>query len=169
MGAYEPQEHGSHPAGGPKRLTRVMSSRRLQALDFIKRYYLEWSQSPTLGEISAELGVSAKRAHELVDQLVSQRLIERVPGKTRGIRLIDPGEELSEADVLVRLAGLGWTIGLGERVLRPPDAPGLAHQLSETLLHTLTEKGLRALPRLDHDPSDLDGTGTDGSKESEEP
>lgn len=152
------------PSSG-HRLKPAMSSRRLQALDFIKRYYLQWSQSPTLGEISAELGISAKRAHELVHQLVAQGLIEHVAGKTRGIRLVDPGEELSEVDVLVRLLGLGWRIGLGDRVLQPPGAePATMHA---TLFHALTKKGLHLLPQLDHDLANLGEAGTDGSKEDE--
>lgn len=157
-----------------------MSSRKLQALDFIKRYFLEWSQSPTLGEIAAELGISNKRAHDLVRQLVSEKLIEHVPGKTRGIRLIDRDEEMSEIDVLVRLAGMGWRIGLGEKIMRPPGAgPGAtivcadragkrgARTLSETLLRALTEKGLHALPQLDHDPLDQDEAGIHGSEQGE--
>lgn len=159
-----------------------MSSRKLQALNFIKRYFLEWSQSPTLGEISAELGISSKRAHDLVRQLVSERLIEQIPGKTRGIRLVVREDELSEIDVLIRLAGMGWRIGLGDRIMRPPGdeagativcgnedgGPGPARALSETLLRALTEKGLHALPQLDHDPLDLGEAGTDGSEQGEE-
>lgn len=162
-----------------------MSSRKLQALGFIKRYFLEWSQPPTLGEIAAELGISNKRAHDLVDQLVAEKLIEKIPGKTRGIRLVDRDEQMSEIDVLVRLAGMGWSIGLDDKIMRPPGAgregggpgativcgeeigkPGPARALSETLLKALTEKGLHALPQLDHAPIDLDEVGTDGSEQS---
>jgi SOS-response transcriptional repressor LexA len=81
-----------------------MRSRKLQALDFIKRYFAQWGHSPTLGELAAELGVSTKRAYDLVHQLADERQIEVTAGKTRGIRLIDRAEELSEADVLLRLS-----------------------------------------------------------------
>jgi SOS-response transcriptional repressor LexA len=87
-----------------------MRSRKLQALDFIKRYFAGFGQSPSLSELAAHLGVSVKRAHDLVEQLSDEEQIERVRGKTRGIRLPDRREEISEADVMVRLAQLGWHI-----------------------------------------------------------
>jgi SOS-response transcriptional repressor LexA len=118
-----------------RRLTPTMRSRKLQALDFIKRYFAQWGQSPSLDEIAGALGVSKQRAAELVHQLSLDLQIRRVRGKTRGITLIDRSEEISEADVLLRLAGLGWQL-----------AP-------------LTENGLPALPVLDHDPGRDIGVG----------
>jgi len=110
-----------------------MRSRKLQALDFIKRYFAQWGHSPSLDEIGAELGVSKQRANELVGQLSLEQQIRRVSGKKRGIELVDPKEEISEADALLRLRQLGWI-------------------LPETSLsvRTLTETGLNDLPRLDH-------------------
>lgn len=162
-------KHARLPCSETARLSRTMSSRKLQALDFIKRYFLEWGHSPTLSEISAELGISAKRAHELVHQLAAQKMIEHLAGKTRGIRLIDHGDELSEADVLVRLSALGWSIGLGDKIVRPPGDGAPRETLSETVLRALTEKGLHALPQLDHEPIDLDEAGTDGSTDCKKP
>jgi hypothetical protein len=145
-----------------------MSSRKLQALDFIKRYFARWGKSPTLGELGAALGVSPKRAYDLVHQLAKEEMIEHVSGKARGIRLPDRTQELSEADVLVHLAKLGWTIGVEGLVVQPPaPVPGQARDLSETLLRTLTEKGLHGLPELDHE-EDCElgsGEGSDGSNE----
>lgn len=141
----------------PVRLSPEMSSRKLLALDFIKRYFARWGQSPTLGELAAALDVSTKRAHDLVHQLARERMIEHVSGKARGIRLLERGEELSEADVLVRLARMGWTIDAGDRVVQPPGGePGPAPALSEALLRTLTKKGLHMLPLLDHVPDETD-------------
>lgn len=159
-----------------------MSSRKLLALDFIKRYFAQWGNSPTLGELAAALDVSTKRAHDLVHQLAQEQMIRRISGKTRGIELVDRGEELSEADVLVRLAKLGWTIGAGNQVVQPPgQVPGPAHALSDALLRTLStrsgqaastssgqalmDKGLHSLPRLDHAPDDEDGSGGAGQAE----
>jgi SOS-response transcriptional repressor LexA len=88
-----------------------MRSRKLQALDFVKRYWARWGHSPTYSEIAAEIGVSSQRARELVVQLSDERQLEILRGKTRGIRLIDRREEISEADVMIRLAQLGWHIG----------------------------------------------------------
>ena len=149
-------------AGGhnPPRLTRTMSSRKLQALDFIKRYFAQWGHSPTLGELSAELGVSAKRAHDLVHALAEQQMIRHTAGKTRGIELIDRAAGLSEADVLLHLAAMGWTVAHGGFVLHAPGAPpGGVFPVQQ-----LTEKGLHALPMLDHvDVSaEASGVGTSG-------
>lgn len=124
--------------GEQVRLTPQMSSRKLQALDFIKRYFAQWGQSPTLNELAAALDVSTKRAHDLVHALATQQMIEHVSGQPRGIRLVDRGEELSEADVLVRLARMGWTIGKDGLIVHPPGPmPGPTHALSESLLRTL--------------------------------
>lgn len=141
---------------GEVRLSPTMSSRKLHALDFIKRYFARWSYSPTLGELAAHLEVSTKRAHELVHQLAVEKMIEHIAGKTRGIRLIDRGEELSEADVLLRLTNMGWTIGKDDRIIEPPIEASFP----------LTEKGLHPLPYLDHVPgTGEEGTGTDGRSE----
>jgi hypothetical protein len=132
-----------------------MSSRKLLALDFIKRYFAQWGRSPTLGELGAALGVSTKRAHDLVQSLASDRAIEHLAGKTRGIRLPDRAEELSEADVLVRLAALGWTVEDGNRLMPPgigamPRAGSAIADAVSRSLAGLTEKELPLPPELDH-------------------
>src|SRR4051812_40976666 len=106
----------------PPRLTPMMSSRKLIARNFIQNYFLRWGYSPTLGEIAAHLDVSRKRAHDLVRQLAEEEMIHVTAGKTRGIRLVDRGEELSEADILLRLAAMGWTVGHGDTILAPVEA-----------------------------------------------
>jgi hypothetical protein len=136
-------------AGGDgHRLTPAMSSRKLQALAFIKRYFVDWGYSPTLGEIGAGLSVSRKRAHELVEALADDGMITVTPGKTRGIHLVDRTEELTEHDVLTRLLAEGWTIGDGSRIILPPG-------------QGVTENGLFLLPLLDHlDAVEVVGKGT---------
>lgn len=149
--------------GAPHRLCPTMSSRKLQALDFIKRYFAEWGQSPTLGEISAALGVSTKRAHDLVSQLARDGLIAVMGGQTRGIRLLHPALELSEADVLVLLASRGWTIANGGQTLQPPDDVDPLRATAEAL----TEKGLPGIPHLDHHGDEDGGGDGDAHGESE--
>lgn len=127
------------------RLTPEMRSRKLQALDFIKRYFATWGGSPSLGEIGGGLGITKQHAADLVQQLVDDGLVTRVPGKRRGITLIDSKEELSEADVILRLVRLGWQVGVGDRIIAPP----------------LTETGLIDLPELDHIPDEDIGAGID--------
>ncbi|MDP8995104.1 MAG: MarR family transcriptional regulator [Pseudomonadota bacterium] len=119
--------------GSPARLSPTMRSRKLQALDFIKRFFAQWGHSPTLSEIAAALGVSKQRASGLVERLSRERQIEVVASKPRGIRLPDRSGEFSEADVLLRLQQMGVHIVGG-----------------------LTEKGLPPLPELGHDPDRIE-------------
>lgn len=144
----------------PARLSPTMSSRKLIALDFIKRYFARWGHSPTLGEIAAAMDVSSKRAHDLVRQLAAEKMIEHVAGKTRGIRLVEKAEELSEADVLARLSALGWTVGDGARLIEPPPGcpPGAEPNAKACASGApLTDKGLPLLPILDFKGHEADG------------
>lgn len=167
MGAAVPSK-ASGLGMAQDRPTSAMSSRKLLALDFIKRYFATWGRSPTLGEVAAVLGVSTKRAHDLVHQLANEKMIEHIAGQPRGIRLPDRSEELSEADVLVRLAALGWTIGQGDRMIMPPLGAAFAIGAEGPIpaapgspaCGPLTEKGLHELFELDHDPGQATGAGT---------
>lgn len=129
----------------PKRLTPEMSSRKLQALDLIKHYYLKHGHSPTLGEIAAGLGVSRQRAHALVNALERDDLVRRVRGKSRGIMLMNAAAQVSENDALLKLQAAGWGIAIGDRLLNIP----------------LTDLGLPLAPQLDHIPEDGIGDGRD--------
>jgi hypothetical protein len=128
------------------RLTPAMRSRKLQALDFVKRYYGRWGRGPSLSELGAALGVSKKRAHDLLHKLSDERQIEITAGKTRGIRLVDRNEELSEADVLLRISSFGWTIVRGDKLILP------AHDLASAAIGAAIAQGLteKGLPDLDY-------------------
>lgn len=153
------------PDGEAARLTPTMSSRKLQALDFIKRYFAQWGHSPTYGELGAALGVSSKRAHDLVHSLSRERMIEHVAGKPRGIRLIDRTAELGEADVLLLLARFGVTVFHGAHVLMPAAGAVEPEGAATTVIQALTEKGLHALPHLDHEGPSEPGLGTNDEDE----
>jgi hypothetical protein len=95
-----------------------------------------------------------------VHQLADEEMIEVTAGKTRGIRLVDRGEELSEADVLLRLVAMGWTSARGTRPGPPADR---AAGVTQLLLQALTTKGLPEPLDLDFDPGeDGEGEGTGG-------
>lgn len=147
------QGQGQEDKAESPRLTPEMRSRKLQAHDFIKRYFARWGHSPTLGELSSHLGVSRKRAYDLVHQLSEEQQIEVVAGRTRGIRLIDRSEELCEADVLARLVTFGWTVGRENEMIAPPLKLSFPTP-------PLTEKGL---PPLDYIEDEAVETG-DGSR-----
>jgi len=131
----------------PRRLTAKMRSRKLQALDFIKRYFLEHGGSPSTSELAAALGVSKQRASVLIHELAEDQMIGRVAGKYRGLSLIEKGDETSEADVLLRLQREGWQINGGER--------------------TLTKTGLPPLPELFHVPGRDSGAGNGDGAEAD--
>jgi SOS-response transcriptional repressor LexA len=131
-----------------------MTSRWLQALDFIKRYFARWGYSPTLSELAAGLDVSIKRAHEIVHRLAEEGMIEVVAGKARGMRLLDRAQEISDADVLLRLSAMGWKIYDGNVIMSPPIAAAFP----------LTDKGLHSLPVLDHNRAGTTGAGKRGKK-----
>lgn len=122
------------------RLSRTMRSRKLQALDFIKRYFAEWGASPSLEEIGGALGVSRQRASELVHQLSKDLQIEHIAGKRRGITLIDRTDRISVADALLKLSEAGWVIN------------NLSFDDLNDDPDSLTKNGLPLLPVLDHDP-----------------
>lgn len=121
--------------GPGRRLTPAMRSRKLQALDFIKRYWARWGRSPSQSEVAGELGVSRERAKQIVHRLARDEMIRHVRGKARGIALIDGGEQISEADALLRLASEGYVI------FRDGE--------------TLTKNALTRLPLLDHVPPEI--------------
>jgi SOS-response transcriptional repressor LexA len=138
--------------GEPLRLTPTMSSRKVQALDFIKRYFAEWGRSPSLGEIGAALGVSRQRAHELVAQLKSEAYIRNTAGQRRGLRLVDPKQEMSVADALLVLSEAGWKVF--------NDVQFVALPLGE-MAEPLTFPELPEVADLDHIPPIEFGAGRD--------
>lgn len=130
------------------RLTPAMSSRKLQALDLIKRYYLRHGSSPTLGEIAGGLGITRQRAHSLVRALERDCMVQRTRGKTRGIMLANAAAQVSENDALLQLCEAGWTVRVGNMELVPPG--------------TLTTTALPAGPLLDHNRDIERGIGGHG-------
>lgn len=127
-----------------------MVSRKLLALDFIKSYFARWGASPSLDEIAAALEVSKQRAHELVQQLSEEAQIRHTRGKRRGIELVDPAQQMSQADALLRLRELGWRVSNDEKIIEP-NPPEVQPPL--------TKAELPSLPFLDHDPERDIGVG----------
>ena len=81
------------------------SPRQQQALHFIQGYSLRHGRAPLLTEIAAALGIRSKGVvHRYLQALAREGLVERVPGRHRGIRL--PAEGLSgmRLPVLGRIA-----------------------------------------------------------------
>jgi SOS-response transcriptional repressor LexA len=104
----------------PQKLSPVMASRKLQALGFIKRYYLEHGASPSQREIASAIGVSQPRVQALVRDLERDGLVKRVHGQRRGIMLANRAKHVSAIDALLQLQDEGWEINLGRMELMPP-------------------------------------------------
>lgn len=103
MGVVEAvQTEGAQPIG-----------RRAQALAFITTFLMERGYSPSIVEIADGLGVGKTRAKALLHQLAVLKMIERVPGSQRAIRV--PG--LSEQLVIDKLRADGWTVDRDVEVL----------------------------------------------------
>lgn len=85
----------------------IASSRRVNALEFIRRYFVTYGSSPSLREIGAAIGASAQRVCGILGDLEQQGHILRGKGR-RSIRLPDRTDELSESDLvlLARRRGL---------------------------------------------------------------
>lgn len=81
--------------------------RRDQALAFIIDRIVRSGICPTSREIGDALGVSDARAKELVDQLVERRLIDKVPGGVRNLRVRDVA--LCRSMLEQSLVRIGWT------------------------------------------------------------
>lgn len=80
--------------------------RRDQAYAFITTFLIERGYSPSIVEIADGLGVGKTRAKALLHQLAVLKMIERVPGSQRAIRV--PG--LSEQLVIDKLRADGWKV-----------------------------------------------------------
>lgn len=87
--------------------------RRDQAFAFITNFLMERGYSPSIVEIADGLGVGKTRAKALLHQLAVLKMIERVPGSQRAIRV--PG--LSEQLVIDKLRAGGWKVDRDLEVL----------------------------------------------------
>lgn len=87
-----------------------MASRKLQVLDFAKRYVTRWGRSPSYGEIAGELGIGRERVKQHVRRLVDEGLIVRETGTRRGISFPDLAGHISEADALQVLKDAGYGV-----------------------------------------------------------
>jgi SOS-response transcriptional repressor LexA len=89
------------------RPTSAASNRRVNALEFIRRYFVERGASPSLKEIGDAIGTSPQAACGIVHILAKRGDILLGEGR-RSIRLPDRAEELSDSELvlLARRRGL---------------------------------------------------------------
>jgi len=83
-----------------RRLTRIQE----QVLEYLRRVIEENGISPTLGEIAAGFGKSTGSIQTALKGLQAKGCVEIVPKKSRGIRLLGPGDAERRLLARVRLA-----------------------------------------------------------------
>jgi hypothetical protein len=136
----------------PVRLTPTMTSRKLLALGFVRRYISEHGGSPTYGEIGEGVGVSRERARDLVRSLVRDGKLERESGAKRGIRLPMPDGVADIDGAIALLRARGFKVdeeGLGLAAAVP-----------------FTSAPLPMLPELEHIPDIEIGIGNGAHDEA---
>lgn len=100
------------------RRTPTMVSRKLQLLDFIRAFYASHGVGPTTTEMANALNCARSRVQEAVRRLEREQLINRQPGKTRGITPISAHDE-----AVRQLQAIGYIVNPGRRELTAPAPP----------------------------------------------
>ena len=97
------------------RPTSVASNRRVNALEFIRRYFVERGASPSLREIGDAIGTTPQGACGIVHQLAARGDILRGQGR-RSIRLPDRADELSDSELVLLARRRGMLIIVDGRI-----------------------------------------------------
>ena len=79
-------------------MTRQYTPRQGKFLAFIYYYTKLNGQPPAEHDMARYFSVSPPAAHQMVVTLEKRRLIERIPGQARSIRLLLPREELPDLE-----------------------------------------------------------------------
>lgn len=116
--------------------------RRDEALAFVIDRLVRTGSSPTFEEIGGKLGVSKTRAQELVEQLIVNGVIEKVPGAQRALRVRDVTHARHLVDQFAR--SLGWAVASPLGALEQPSVP--------TAVKPLPHVQLPVLPAFEHFP-----------------
>lgn len=78
-----------------------LTPRQAEILDFIRRHIVEQGMPPTRAEIVAAFGFrSLTAAEDHLRALARKQAIELLPGASRGIRVLDPGEPANDEEGL---------------------------------------------------------------------
>ena len=94
MGAADGRDSTEQDTSVPERFT----SRQGQYLAFIYYYTKLNGQPPAEHDIATYFRTSAPSVHQMVRTLEKRRLIQRVPGQSRSIRLLVDRSDLPDLD-----------------------------------------------------------------------
>lgn len=84
----------------------MLTATQHKVLDFIRHYLTAYAYAPSLDEIAAGIGIRSKgTAHRHVQALAEAGHLRLIPGRKRGIELVDePREQLLKLPLLGRIA-----------------------------------------------------------------
>ena len=84
----------------------MLTDRQQDTYDFISNYFEQYERAPLLSEVAKGIGLSSQGSvHNYIQALVNEGLIERVVGKSRGLRLV--AKEANNETVSVTLPVMG--------------------------------------------------------------
>src|SRR5215510_12183142 len=88
-----------------------ITARQRRVLDYIKRYFEEHQEAPTIVEIGKEFGMtSSASVHHVVSILEREGLIRRIPNVSRGIELVNESAEETYEIPLLGIVAAGLPI-----------------------------------------------------------
>jgi repressor LexA len=84
----------------------MLTDRQQDTYEFIVHYFTEHGRAPLLSEVAHGIGLSSQGSvHNYIQALVNEGLIERVVGKSRGLRLVKQHNEPEKISVILPLLG----------------------------------------------------------------
>ena len=115
-------------------MTHILFERERLVLEFITQYIQRFGYAPTLRDICSGVGVTAPATVcEHIYKLEDKGYLKRIPGKRRGIELLQPAMKASESHSVVEIPILGF-IAAGQP-LQPHTDPNAYLSVASTMLN----------------------------------
>ena len=97
----------------------MLTERQQDTYQFIVHYIEQHGRSPLLSEVAKGIGLSSQGSvHNYIQALVNEGLIIREVGRSRGLRLVDQGEQSTPLSVTLPVMG---KIAAGRLIEAVPD------------------------------------------------
>lgn len=97
----------------------MLTDRQQDTYNFIVRYFEAHQRAPLLSEVAHGIGLSSQGSvHNYIQALVNEGLIERVVGRSRGLRLVEQHNKPERLSVILPLLG---KVAAGRLIEAVPD------------------------------------------------
>jgi len=97
----------------------MLTDRQQDTYNFIVRYFEENDKAPLLSEVTHGIGLSSQGSvHGYIQALVDEGLIERIVGRSRGLRLVSKEQESESVSVILPVMG---KVAAGRLIEAVPD------------------------------------------------